>query len=347
MEKLVCAACGAPLVAATQTPFLACEYCDTAVPNPYYDENTVKTNVQSILDEQKARQEALDQMCIELLKEMGTNEKLHKVSGLLAGAHFGTPLDGSWLADQARKTMGIPDQEKIYLVYDATLVGMATDGFALADGGLYYISGGDAGSRSWESFVTGAISCVDGDSRQQPGTIKIGSGLSFAVCNEDDSRLAKFVVDFHNQAYRRHTGESAPANWSVSENKAIPVQESNGGSLLGAAGALLAGALLNGGRTTIHRAVPQRTVVQRVAKPARSAARRAERVQQQARPVHGHGMPPPRKPTAGQRPAQQVRPGSILRPGGTSRPARMGGGPGRNMGTRGPGGLTRGPGRRT
>ena len=36
MEKLICTACGAPLTPDTASPFLTCEYCDTAIENKYY-----------------------------------------------------------------------------------------------------------------------------------------------------------------------------------------------------------------------------------------------------------------------------------------------------------------------
>ena len=110
----------------------------------------------------------------------------------------------------ARAGLSIFDGQQVYLLYQHPLLFLAfSDGLALTDGGVYYKCGAGEGSLSWDVFVTAAIACVD-RSGDQDGTLKIGSSIELPVKNDKDSRLARFLVDFHNHVYHLHTGETAP-----------------------------------------------------------------------------------------------------------------------------------------
>lgn len=307
MEKIICSSCGATLTPNSTQPFLTCEYCDTTVPNAHY-----------VQGEGSGANVDLPALCVQKLIEMGEGENLASV----AEGCFGNPIQS---AHAARDAMEIPGREKVYFVMDrSSILWSVEEGLALTDTGLYYKHDGEAGKRSWESFITGAIACTAGDSKQDPGTLSIGSGLSFSITTEEDARLARFLVDYHNQVYRQYTGESAPESWTAAE--AAPQEEEESYGLTDVLGkvATVAGALLGTRRhTVIPRSVVQRPVVQRSYRqqpPARPAMRRQEPQR-------------PRQPMG-----QQAHRPHNDRPGGMFRPSGNHGGPGGRGGHGGPGG---------
>lgn len=310
MEKMICSSCGATMTPNNTQPFLTCEYCDTTVTNPHYVQG--ETAAAPAVD--------LQELCIRLLTEMGKNENLADV----ADGCFGTPIRE---AGMARAAMEIPDREQVYLVIDrSSILWSVEEGLALADGGVYYKHDGETGKRSWESFITGAISFAAGSSKAQPGELRIGTGLAFSITTEEDARLACFLVDYHNQVYRQHTGDAAPAAWTVTESKATEEESVGIGGLLGTVAAAATALMRNNrARTAVPRSVVQRPVVQRSFRqtpPVKPQPRREE----PARPERPMGQP------AHRRSAQ--RPGGIYRPGGHGGPGGMGGqgghgGPGR------------------
>lgn len=319
VEKMICSSCGATLIPNTIQPALVCEYCDTAVANPYYVES----------DAIAAAQPTLPEMCVQTLVEMGRAENLADVDENC----FGEPIQN---ADTARAAMKIPDGEKLYFLYDhqsllGMVLGMLTEGIALTDNGLYYLCDGKAGSRSWEAFITGAISCVDRASWQDEGRLSIGTSLSVAVSSDTDSRLARFLIDFHNRVYHKHTGQTAPDSWSVTAGQAqqeqVLAQTVQTGTL--------AGTVLTAARSLLQRSAAQRHVVQRPTvmrtvkrpEPARHHVQRPEppRSVRQQPPVHRQ---------------QTERPGGMFRP--SAGPGGRGGMGGPRGGHGGPGGPGRG-----
>lgn len=311
MEKIICSSCGATMTPNSTQPFLTCEYCDTTVPNAYYVQDAASP---AMVD--------LPALCVEKLIDMGRQENLADV----ADNCFGNPIQETYAA---RDAMDIPAQEKIYFVMDrSSLLWSVEEGLALADSGLFYKLDGQVGRLSWESFITGAVSCTGGSSKQTPGALHLGGGLVFPVTTDEDARLARFLIDFHNQIYRQYTGETAPKSWTVSGSA---VQEDDAFSLTGLLGtvATVAGSLLrtNRQRTVIPRSIVQRPAVQRSYRP-QPPARPAQR------PAMPQRMPRPNGPQAHRPHSQQ--------PGGMFRPSGSHGGPGRRGG---PGSMG-GPGRR-
>lgn len=317
MEKLICSSCGAAITPNTTQPILTCEYCDTSIPNAYYVESDAKA----------AAEPTLQELCIQTLIEMGENENLADVDANC----FGNPIHS---ADTARAGMGIPDREKLYFLYDhLSLLGTVKEGFALTDGGLYFKCDGDEGSRSWEAFITGSIACEDRVSWQEAGTLAIGTSLKFSISSDADSRLAKFLIDFHNHVYHQYTGQIAPEAWSVVEN---------GTTAQVAEAPSLADTVLSAARTLLGRAAVQRTITTQRPVVLRTAKKTV------AQKYHTRHVEPPRpaRPVAPQ-PMRQPR---MERPMSGSRsmggPGGRGGmgGPGGRGGRGGPGGMG-GPGR--
>lgn len=309
MEKMICPGCGAPITPNNTQAFLVCEYCGTSASNPHYDETAAK----------EAAKPSLDESCVQTLIEMGRNENLSS----LDSDCFGTPLHG---ADSIRMALTIPDAEQVYFVYAHSILLLGfSEGFALTDGGLYYKCDGGSGSKTWEAFVTGAIACEDRGGRKQDGTLSIGTGLSIGVTSDKDSRLACFLVDFHNRMYQQHTGETAPAAWTVTSYDGEEAEEEGGSSLLSGilpvAGALLGGNLLR--RQTIAKRSPEMRPV------GRPTVRQDRRNQVQP--------PRPLQSQPHQRPGRQMRPAGRQ---GMDRRGGMGG-PGGRGGMGGPGGRGR------
>ena len=304
METMICACCSAKLVPTTLTPFLTCEYCDSSIPNPHYDAAAAAAA------EAKASTPDATAIGLATLKEMGTAQNL---TGLDRSC-FGDPINA---IDAARAGLSIPDDQQVYFLYEHTFLFVAfSDGLALTDGGLYYCCDSGKGSLSWEVFLTGAISCID-HTDAQDGTLKIGSGVELPVKDEKDSRLARFLVDFHNRAYHAYTGDAAPASWAVTEPVVASVQaEENSPSLLGSVlpgiGALVGSALLGGNnsarQTNRTRTILHTPTVHSTSHPTIRRDRR-EHVEP-PRPLH---VPAPH-----QRP---TRPGSTGSFGGVRRPA--------------------------
>lgn len=311
MEKMICACCGAAITPTTTQAFLTCEYCDTAVPNPYYDEAAAA----------EAAKPSLEAACIAKLLEMGAAQNLDK----LDPDCFGNPING---IDTARAGLSISDADRVYFLYAHTILLLGfSDGLALTDSGLYYKSGSDAGRLPWDAFITDAISCIDHTDAQN-GTLKIGSSVEIEVKSEKDSRLARFLVDFHNHMYRLHTGETAPSAWCVTEPAASSAEQQDGsllGSLLPAVGALL-------GASAIRRkTLPQRTPTMHPTSRPTVHLDRRDHVEP-PRPLHSQPHRRPNGPSTPGRPDDQRRPGGM---GNQRRPGGMGG-------QRGPGGPGRG-----
>ncbi|MBQ7850708.1 MAG: hypothetical protein IJ343_13370 [Clostridia bacterium] len=238
MEKMICSCCGAAIVPTTTQAFLTCAYCDASIANPYYDEAAAA----------EAARPDLKAICLKTLIDMGESENLDSVDPDC----FGNPI---YHGDGARSALSIPDSEQMYFLYAHTILLLGfSEGLALTDGGLYYSCGGEKGSRSWEAFITGAISCVDRADKQD-GVLRIGSAIEIAVNSDKDSRLARFLVDFHNHVYALYTGSAAPAAWAVTEQSAAAAAQNDDPSLLEtilpAVGALLGGSSLL--RTTADR----------------------------------------------------------------------------------------------
>lgn len=241
MEKIICASCGATMTPNNTQPFLTCEYCDTTVPNAYYSESAAAAAIPA--------QVTLNESCVKTLLEMGRDEKLASVDENC----FGEPL---LIADVIRAELEIPQEEQAYLLYDRfSLLGSFKEGFALTDTGMYYKYDGETGRRSWEAFITAPISGVGQSGLFQDGALQVGTGLTFGVANDDDSRIARFVVDLHNRLYLRQTGSNAPASWrfrSAEVSRTIPgasvSRPSTAQTLIGAAASLLLGSSLTGAR---------------------------------------------------------------------------------------------------
>ncbi len=313
MEKMICSCCSAAIVPNVTQTFLTCEYCDTSIPNPYYNEAAAA----------EASKPTLQESCIAALLEMGKNQNLSK----LDPDCFGDPING---IDTARAGLSIPDAQKVYFLYAHTILLLAfSDGLALTDGGLYYKCDSGEGSLSWEAFITGAISCVD-PADGQDGMLRIGSTVEIAVKSDKDSRLARFLVDFHNHVYQLHTGESAPAAWAVTEPSASFAEEADSPSLLGtvlpAVGALLGGSAIR--RQTIARRAPAMHPTSRptVHQDRRDHVDPPRPLHSQPRHPGGFGgmNPPGRQPGGMGRPESSGRPGNPGRPGGMNRPGNMG-----------------------
>lgn len=243
MEKLICDSCGAALVPDATAPHLTCAYCGTPVTNPHYDATLAA-----------AVPPDLATLCLETLAEMGKSENLSQVDGNC----FGQPILQNYTV---RDAMGVPAQEKLYFLYDRTtlILGTLKEGFALGSEGLYYKCGDEHGHRSWEAFITGAVACVDRAGSAE-GRLNIGTSLTFAVTSEAESRLARFLVDYHNHVYQQYTGKPAPDSWTVAApDGSVTQTEAESPSLvqtlLTAAGTLL-------GSATAHRHTPtlRRTV---------------------------------------------------------------------------------------
>lgn len=323
MEKLICTSCGATLNVTTISQVLVCEYCDTAVANPYYDESAALA----------AATPTLPELCVQTLLEMGANENLADVDNNC----FGQPITN---IDSARAAMGIPDKEKVYFLYDrqsllGLVLGVLAEGLALTDSGLYYKCNGESGSRSWEAFITGAISCTLPSDWQQEGRLSIGSSLGVAVTSDAESRLARFLIDFHNRVYHKHTGQTAPESWCVNQ-RAVQVQSAASG-LGGALGkATLAGTVLTAAQSLLQRSVAQRTA------PQRHVVQRPTVMRTVKRPEPQRHQPRREMP---QRPAQPMHRQQTQHPGGMFRPSAPAGRPGRHggmVGGRGMGGPGRG-----
>lgn len=319
MNKLICTCCNAPIVPTTTQPFLTCAYCDTSMPNPYYSQS----------DAAEAAQPSLEETCLSTLLEMGAAQNLAK----LDPDCFGSPING---VDSARAGLSISDAHSVYLLYAHTFLLIAfSDGLALTDGGLYYKCDSGAGRLSWEAFITGAISCVD-RTDDQDGTLKIGSSIELAVKSEKDSRLARFLVDFHNHVYHQHTGETAPAAWAVTEPAAAVQAEADAdtpsllGTVLPAVGALLGGSVLR--KQTIARRAPAMY-------PTSRPTVRQDRRDHVEPPRPLHSQPHQRTGMTFGKPGNmsQRRPGGMGMPGGQRSPGGAGG-PG---GMGGPGGQRR------
>lgn len=299
MEKLICSCCGAAIIPNITSAFLTCEYCDTSIPNPRYDESAAAD----------AAKPSLEERCITALLEMGQDQNLAK----LDPDCFGTPING---IDTARASLSIPDAQQVYLLYQHTLLFLAlSDGLALTDGGVYYKCSTGEGILSWDAFVSSAIACTD-CSGSQDGTLRLGSAIELPVKSDKDSRLARFLVDFHNHIYQLHTGDAAPAAWCVRESASADARDNSSllETLLPAAGALLG--VSSAQRKTIIRRTP---TMHPTSRPTAPQDRRGHVVP--PRPLHSQ----PHRPGAHHPSGGMGRPGGPSgRPGGPGHPGGMG-----------------------
>lgn len=314
MEKLICSCCGAAIVPNITKAFLTCEYCDTSTPNPHYSEAAAA----------EAAKPSLKETCIQKLLEMGRAQNLTDIDADC----FGEPINA---IDVARSGLAISDAHQVYFLYEHTFLFLAfSDGLALTDGGLYYACDSGKGCLSWEAFITGAISCVD-HTDAQDGTLTIGSTITLPVKSEKDSRLARFLVDYHNHVYRLHTGETAPSAWAVTEPAAAVNSGADSPSLLDvllpAAGAMAAA---SGRRRTVIQRTPG---MHPTSRPTAAPDRRSQL--QPPRPLHSQPHHRPAPGRSGGHPGNPGRPGM----GGLGRPGM--GGPGGRPGMGGPGGRGR------
>lgn len=336
MEKMLCPSCGAPIIPTVTQAFLTCEYCGSSVANPHYSEAAAAEAARSAKPDTKA-------ICVKTLIEMGQSENLDSVDPDC----FGNPI---YQGDSARSALSIPDDEQLYFLYAHSILLLGfSEGIALTDGGLYYSCGGEKGSRSWDAFITGAISCADRVNKQD-GTLRIGSSITISVDSDRDSRLARFLVDFHNHAYHLCTGEAAPASWTVTEPRVTADAADDDPSLLGtilpAVGALLGGSSLlrstGGSRTVTMHPAGRPTIFQdrrEQAQPPRPLHtqphhRPAQPVRHKPAHPAPNGRPIPRTPArpglglstrpAPGRPGTQRSPG-MNRPGPQRGPGKPGG----------------------
>lgn len=308
MEKMLCSCCGAAIIPTITQAFLTCEYCDTSVPNPHYDQAAAA----------EAAKPTPAKICLSTLLEMGAAQKLSD----LDMDCFGNPING---IDAARAGLSIPDSQRVYFLYAHTFLLLGfSDGLALTDDGLYYRCDSGAGSLSWDAFVTGAISCVD-RANKQDGTLRIGSAVEIAVKSDKDSRLARFLVDFHNHVYHLCTGETAPASWAVTEPAASAQADDPSllDALIPAVGALLGTSAAR--RQTIVRRTPAMHPTSRptVHQDRRNHIEPPRPLQSQ--PHHRGNPGGPGRSGGPNRPGGQLRPGNMGGPGGPGRS----GGPGR------------------
>lgn len=318
MEKIICSCCGAAIVPNITKAFLTCEYCDTSTSNPYYSEEAAE----------KAAPPSLEERCIGKLLEIGRDQKLADIDADC----FGEPLRA---IDAARSGLEISDAHQVYFLYEHTFLFLAfSDGLALTDGGLYYACDSGKGCLSWEAFITGAISCTD-YTEEQDGVLKIGSTIELPVKSEKDSKLARFLVDYHNHIYHLYTGETAPASWAVTTPAAASAEaEKDSPSLLDV---LLPAAGMLAGTSARRKTVIQRTPAMRpTSRPTAAPDRRSHlepprplHSQPHHRPVSGHPGNPTRpdmggpggKPGMG---GPGGRPGNSSRPGHPGHPGRPG-----------------------
>lgn len=304
MEKLICSCCGAAMTPNVVQAYLTCEYCDTSIPNPRYDAAAAA----------EAAKPSLDETCIAKLLEMGQSAKLDS----LDPDCFGQPING---IDNARAGLSIPDAQRVYFLYAHTFLRLAfSDGLALTDGGLYYKCSSGEGSLAWDAFITAPISCTD-RSGDQDGALRIASSIEIDVKSDKDSRLARFLVDFHNHVYQQHTGSTAPSDWSVTERAAAAEDSSPSllGTVLPTVGALL-------GASRVRRSVSRRIPTMHPAGHPTVRQDRRDHIET-PRPLHSQ----PHRPGGTSRPGGMSHPGGTSRPGGMGRPGGMSrpGGPGK------------------
>ncbi|MBR3763683.1 MAG: hypothetical protein IKK57_03925 [Clostridia bacterium] len=302
MQKMTCAGCCAPLVPSTTAAFLTCEYCGTTVANPHYNAEAAAQATADVKPDIAA-------LALATLREMGQSQNL---SGIDADC-FGDPIHG---ASSARIALSIPDGEQMYFLYDHTILFVAfSDGMALTDTGLYYQCDSSAGKLSWKTFITGAIACTDEEDGQD-GELRIGSSIVIAVKSEKESRLARFLVDFHNQVYHQYTGDAAPADWCVAEPAAIAAQQEESGvsgigTVLGGLGALLGASAVTGKATRSTSGLrTMSNLLQHTptAHPTSHPTRRQDRTLHTEPPRPLHTQPHHRPPV---RPEANVQPGSL------------------------------------
>ena len=164
-------------------------------------------------DEETGEDIDLEALCIERLTEMG--ERLEHDAWL----HFGTPLEKDNQLEKLCATLGVPEDEDVYISYDTTVFGSGKHGLILSDSGLSYKAGGllgTQGSLTWEEFILGPIRYE----MHQPGNagdngyLRICDKVTFSIL-ESQSAFARFLVRFHNEVYREYTGERSPREWGI------------------------------------------------------------------------------------------------------------------------------------
>ena len=138
METLttMCTGCGAPLNYSENEKILVCAYCGNQFLNPHYNEETT-----ACLD----METVLKDMC-----------RVCRVAG--HSFSYGRPLMAGKHHDAARKYFGIPDDTRIYMVYDATYACNCKDGIAFTNEGIYYHESKQGyGLLTWEDVAAAEL----------------------------------------------------------------------------------------------------------------------------------------------------------------------------------------------
>lgn len=141
MESLSinCSCCGAPMSFTATDPTITCEYCNNQFINPYYDETAPVPRVRKNI----SPDEVLAEVC--------------SSNAIKAGdVSFGTPITGGKRLSRAREYFHIPDEDNVYMIFDATIFGSCKKGFALCSSGFYYCTD-DLGFLSWDDFFEANI----------------------------------------------------------------------------------------------------------------------------------------------------------------------------------------------
>ena len=133
---ITCSSCGALLSYSETEQILICEYCGTQIQNPHFvEEKTIPT------------EELLAKLCSECQFED-------------TSLSYGTPLTEGKHHDCARKYFGVPAEDRIYMVFDATIFGSCKEGLALCSSGIYFetSSFGGPSSLSWDEVAHTIVS---------------------------------------------------------------------------------------------------------------------------------------------------------------------------------------------
>lgn len=190
MKKMACPNCGAKLLPSESERFVHCQYCGSSFHNEYYDENAAPDESMEETAEEEEDVIYLEDVAIEYLVELGEQHEVNDYSEV----EFGTPLTSGKKHDAARKYFGsLPEDEEIYLVYDATIFGSCKKGFALCQGGFYYETTIGSGHFSWEEFIDNEISY------SEDYTLTI-NGVKFTGVASLES-FFDFLIEFHDAVF--------------------------------------------------------------------------------------------------------------------------------------------------
>ena len=95
----------------------------------------------------------------------------------------------------ARERLNIPPDEKIWLLYDDTLLGTNREGFAICESGVYWRNAWTTSSKraylSWRDFASRSISLKSME-------IKLGRGDNIGVAGAGEQKVMKAILDLFN-----------------------------------------------------------------------------------------------------------------------------------------------------